>query len=78
MELYVIKLINDWLKKRNNKKEWWLFLMIKLPISFILWYIVTAFFMMSNIWNVCLYDDLEWNSTLQLRRRKPLDKFLVK
>ena len=28
MELYVIKLINDWLKKRNNKKEWWLFLMI--------------------------------------------------
>lgn len=31
MELYVIKLINDWLKKRNNKKEWWLFLMIKLP-----------------------------------------------
>ena len=47
-------------KKWNSKKKWWLFLILLLPISFILRYIVTVFFMICNIWNVCWYDDLEW------------------
>ena len=45
--------------KRSKKKKRWLFLILLLPISFLLYYWENVFFRTGNIWTVC-WTDIDW------------------
>ena len=49
-------------KKYYCIKNRWLFLILLLPVSFIIWYIVETISILSGIWSVCWFD--ETNNTI--------------
>jgi len=70
-------------KKYHYLKNRWLFLMLILPVSFVIWYITETMFIVAGIWTPCRLDEIEhivhcnWEWTLIYTIAKIINKILV-
>ena len=69
-------------KKYHYLKNRWLFLMLLLPVSFVIWYITETIFMTAGIWSMCWLDEIDnlvhcnWEWTLAYAIAKIIEKLL--